>query len=115
LKPGGAVLVEDRHLDTKQVWPAGTFRNNELVSLFPGLRALRYEDVWARPDWSAVTQDQRLVRLFAEKSLPQEPGCLWEGKPAREGSSVCWQTMVFRCGQEGWLFTRDKCTQAVKP
>jgi 2-polyprenyl-3-methyl-5-hydroxy-6-metoxy-1,4-benzoquinol methylase len=43
LKPGGAVIVEDRHLDTRRVWPAGTFADNELVSLFPGLRVLRYE------------------------------------------------------------------------
>src|SRR5262249_42531518 len=25
LKPGGAVLIEDRHVDTRRVWPAGTF------------------------------------------------------------------------------------------
>ncbi len=57
LKPRGAVLVEDRHLDTMRVWPAGTFANNELVWLFPGLRVLRYEDTWARPDWSAKKID----------------------------------------------------------
>lgn len=35
LKPGGAVIVEDRHLDTRRVWPAGTFADNELALLFP--------------------------------------------------------------------------------
>ena len=73
LKPGGAVVVEDRHLDTMRVWPAGTFADNELVLLFPGLRVLRYEDVWARPDWSAMKVDERLVRLIAEKPLPRTP------------------------------------------
>jgi 2-polyprenyl-3-methyl-5-hydroxy-6-metoxy-1,4-benzoquinol methylase len=43
LRPGGAVVVEDRHLDTRRVWPAGTFADNELVTLFRGLRVLRYE------------------------------------------------------------------------
>ena len=87
LKPGGAVIVEDRHLDTRQVWPAGTFDNNELISLFPGLRVLRYEDVWARPDWTTKPMDARLVRLFAEKPLPKESGCVWEGGAIAEGGA----------------------------
>src|SRR2546427_6249269 len=109
LKPGGAVIVEDRHVDTRRVWPAGTFADNELVSLFPGLRVLRYEDVWARPDWSAKKLDERLVRLFAEKPLPREPGCLWEGKLIPEGGTACWQVVTFRCRADGWQFTREKC------
>ena len=70
LRAGGIVVVEDRHVETRRVWPAGTFANNELISLFPGLRVLRYEDVWARPDWSARQIDERLVRLIAEKPRP---------------------------------------------
>lgn len=69
LKPGGVVVVEDRHLDTKRVWPAGTFGDNELLSLFTGLRVLRSEDVWARPDWGAQNLDERLVRLLAGKPI----------------------------------------------
>ena len=109
LKPGGAVIVEDRHLDTRRVWPAGTFADNELVSLFPGLRILRYEDIWARPDWSAKKLDERLVRLFAEKPLPRAPGCLWEGKVVPEGGTACWEVVMFRCRANGWQFTREKC------
>jgi SAM-dependent methyltransferase len=111
LKPGGAVIVEDRHLDTRRVWPAGTFSDNELVSLFPGLRVLRYEDVWARPDWSAKKIDERLVRLFAEKPLLRPHGCVWEGKAVPEGGAVCWEVVTLRCGGDGWEFTREKCAK----
>jgi len=47
LRLGGIVVVEDRHIDTMRVWPTWTFRDNKLLSLFAGLRLLRYEDVWA--------------------------------------------------------------------
>jgi SAM-dependent methyltransferase len=110
LKPGGAVIVEDRHLDTRRVWPAGTFADNELISLFPRLRVLRYEDVWALPDWSALKVEERLVRLFAEKPLPPAPGCIWEHKVIPEGGTVCWQVVTFLCNADGWRFTREKCT-----
>lgn len=109
LRPGGAVLVEDRHVETRRVWPAGGFEDNELVSLFRGLRVLRYEDTWARPDWSAKHLDERLVRLFAEKPMPRERGCLWEGKTIPEGGIACWQTVTFHCGVDGWQFSREKC------
>lgn len=109
LKPGGAVLVEDRHLDTRRVWPAGTFADNELLSLFPGLRVLKYEDVWARPDWSAKGVDERLVRLFAEKPLPRPTGCTWQGAPISEGGKACWDTLTLRCRTDGWQIEREKC------
>jgi SAM-dependent methyltransferase len=109
LKPGGLVVVEDRHLDTKRVWPAGTFGDNELLTVFPGLRVLRYEDVWARPDWSAKGVEERLVRMLAEKPAPRAAGCVWEGATVAEGDSVCWETAVLRCRRDGWLFTREKC------
>ncbi len=109
LKPGGAVIVEDRHLETRRVWPAGTFANNELITLFPGLRVLRYEDVWARPDWSAKRLDERLVRLFAEKPVPPLSGCIWDGKPIHEGGTACWEVVTFRCAADGWQLTHEKC------
>jgi SAM-dependent methyltransferase len=109
LRPGGLVVVEDRHLDTRRVWPAGTFGDNELLALFRSLRVLRYEDLWARPDWSARGIDERLVRLAAEKALPRAAGCLWEGKLIPEGGTVCWEVVTFRCGADGWKFTREKC------
>jgi SAM-dependent methyltransferase len=109
LKPGGVVVVEDRHVDTRRVWPAGTFADNELLSEFPGLRILRYEDIWALPDWSAKKVNERLVRLMAEKPAPQPPGCVWENSPIHEDDTVCWDSAVLRCGAAGWIFTREKC------
>lgn len=111
LRPGGIVVVEDRHLDTRRVWPTGTFGDNELISLFPGLRVLRYEDVWSRPDWSAKKLDERLVRLLAEKPLPKTSGCLWEGRSVAEGGSACWDTALLRCETDGWRFTQEKCSR----
>jgi SAM-dependent methyltransferase len=111
LRPGGILVVEDRHVDTRRVWPAGAFGDNELLSVFPSLRVLRYEDVWARPDWSAKQLDERLVRLLAEKPLPKAQGCVWDGKETAEGSSVCWESALLRCTAEGWRFTREKCSR----
>ncbi|HYZ87311.1 MAG TPA: class I SAM-dependent methyltransferase [Bryobacteraceae bacterium] len=111
LKPGGVVVVEDRHLDTKRVWPAGTFANNELISLFPGLRVLRYEDVWARPDWSARQVEERLVRLVAEKPQLPIPGCVWDGSPKSEGQVVCWGATTLNCTKDGWQVSGEKCRE----
>jgi hypothetical protein len=82
-----------------------------LISLFPSLRVLRYEDVWARPDWSARQIDERLVRLFAEKPLPRAPGCVWDAKEVPEGRTVCWGAITLHCTTGGWQFTREKCPQ----
>ncbi len=109
LRPGGIVVVEDRHLDTRRVWPTGTFGNNELLLLFSGLRVIKYEDVWARPDWSVKKLEERLVRLVAEKPPPKAAGCIWEGRAVAAGASVCWDTALLRCGADGWNFTREKC------
>ena len=80
-----------------------------MLTLFPGLRVLRYEDVWARPDWSAKKLDERLVRLPAEKPLPRESGFLWEGRTVAAGGVVCWGTVTFRCREDGWQFTQEAC------
>jgi SAM-dependent methyltransferase len=111
LKAGGLVVVEDRHLDTRRVWPAGTFSNNELISLFPMLRVLKYEDAWARPDWSARQVDERLVRLVAEKPVPPMLGCIWDGRPQTEGQAVCWGALRLQCTSDGWHFSRGKCSE----
>lgn len=110
LRPGGAVVVEDRHNDTRRVWPTGTFADNELLTLFPGLRVLRYEDLWAKPDWSVKKVDERLVRLLAEKPAERPVGCLWEGKAITVGGTACWDTALLRCQADGWKFTREKCS-----
>jgi len=111
LKPGGAVVIEDRHRDTRRVWPeGGLFADNELPTLFPDLRILRYEDFLGVPDWQAEGIKERLVRLIAEKPAVPEPGCLWKGKVVPENGEVCWDRAVtFRCTDGGWLFTREKC------
>jgi len=111
LKPGGILVAEDRHMDTKRVWPeGGLLRDNELPSLFPGLRVIRYEDVWAVPDWQAMRLKERLVRLCAEKPETSKPGCIWEGHAVPPGGTACWDKSVkFRCAMDGWQFTREKC------
>jgi len=111
LKPGGAVVIEDRHRDTRRVWPeGGLFADNELLTLFPGLRVLRYEDFWAVPDWQAEGLQERLVHLIAEKPSAPETGCLWKEKIVQEGGDVCWDHAVkFRCVDDGWVFTHEGC------
>lgn len=112
LRPGGAVVVEDRHIDSLRVWPEGTYSDNELIGLFSGLRVLRYEDAWGRPDWQARNLNERLVRLFAQKPAPREQGCLWENRRITEGDNVCWDGMVkFQCGLKGWIFTHQPCSR----
>ena len=103
--------AEDPHLDTKRIWPeGGLLRDNELPSLFPGLRVISYEDVWAVPDWQAMGLKERLMRLCAEKPRASNPGCIWEGNTISQGGTVCWDKSVkFRCEMDGWLFTREKC------
>jgi SAM-dependent methyltransferase len=70
LKPGGVVVVEAYHADAALDRPPGpgagvTFATNELLTLFEGLRILRYEDLRARADWGMF--DTRLVRLVAQR------------------------------------------------
>ena len=111
LRPGGIVVVEDRHVDTRRVWPTGTFKDNELLSLFSGLRILRYEDVWAQPDWSVKKVNERLVRLVAEKPSPRVVGCMWESRAVAEGESACWDGVLLRCEADGWKVGREKCAR----
>jgi 2-polyprenyl-3-methyl-5-hydroxy-6-metoxy-1,4-benzoquinol methylase len=70
LRPGGLVVVEAFHADAAADRPPGpgpgvTFGDNELLTVFSGLRTLRYEDVRARADWGLF--ETRLVRLAARK------------------------------------------------
>jgi SAM-dependent methyltransferase len=70
LRPGGHVVVEAFQADTSLDRPPGagpgvTFGENELLTIFSALRAIRYEDTRARADWGMF--DTRLVRLFARK------------------------------------------------
>jgi hypothetical protein len=63
LAPGGIVVAEYFHQDSAGV--SGGFADNELASLFAGLRVVRYEDTEGISDFGK-TKD-RLVRLAAEK------------------------------------------------
>ena len=90
LRPGGAIGVEDRHVDSRKVWPEGTYHDNELLSLFPGLRVIQDQDVWDHPDWQAQHLEERILRMLAAKPGLPRPGCLWEGRWLKEVSTVCW-------------------------
>lgn len=104
LKPGGVVLVEYLHQDTRRVrLISGGLKDNELTHAFPGLRVLRYEDVWAKQDWGVqLDGNNRLVRLLAQKSAPLSPTCEWERKTYSHGGEACWGAMKLRCSPEGW-------------
>lgn len=70
LRPSGHVVVEAFQTDAALDAPPGpgpgvTFADNELLTVFSALRAIRYEDVRARADWGM--RDMRLVRLLARK------------------------------------------------
>lgn len=70
LRRGGHVVVEAFEADAATDRPPGpgagvTFGENELLTIFGTLRAIRYEDVRARADWGMF--DTRLVRLLARK------------------------------------------------
>jgi len=68
LRPGGMVVVEGFHRDATRTQPIGgavVFDTNELLRLFAGLRAVRYEDTNAVGDFGL--DETRVVRLAAMK------------------------------------------------
>jgi len=68
LKPGGMVVVEGFHRDATKAHPIGgavVFDTNELLTLFPALRVVRYEDTAAVGDFGL--DETRVVRLAAVK------------------------------------------------
>ena len=67
LAPGGIVIAEYFHQDSQGV--SGGFADNEMMTLFAGLRVLRYEDTEGVADFGK-TRD-RLVRVAAEKRVNQ--------------------------------------------
>ena len=71
LRPGGLILVEAFHNDTRRVRLLGDgFNNNELLQAFPGLRILHYEDTWAKQDWGARSDGPYRPFAFSRRSLP---------------------------------------------
>ena len=91
LKPGGAVVVEDRHRDTRRVWPeGGLFTDNELPTLFPGLRVLRYEDFWG-VGWVAGGVSKGFFPFFFRVAGGfYAGGGFGRGGAGKGGGGVCW-------------------------
>lgn len=68
LRPGGMVILEAFHRDATKSGSIGqsvVFDSNELLTLFPGFRVIRYEDAEAPADFGPGTT--RVVRLAAIK------------------------------------------------
>jgi SAM-dependent methyltransferase len=103
LRPGGLIVVEGFHIDTARIRPlGGGYHDNELIGVFDKYRMLVYEDVQDRQDWGRqFGETNRLVRVFAQKRMPNPPGCEWEGKSYSAGESMCWGAR-WKCGDEGW-------------
>jgi len=70
LKPGGIVVVEAFHTDALKTLKIGgsLCGPGELPHAFQGLRALRYEEPVAQPDFAP--RPVRVVRYAAEKPVP---------------------------------------------
>jgi SAM-dependent methyltransferase len=68
LRPGGIVILEAFHRDATKGGPIGSgvvFDTAEVPALFPGLRAVRYEEPVAISDFGQTRV--RVVRYCAEK------------------------------------------------
>lgn len=71
LKRGGVLVIETFLWDPEEPGtapkPPTSIGPNELLTLFPSLRVLRYEDITATSDWGG--RQTRIVRLLAQKPL----------------------------------------------
>ncbi len=116
VRPGGVVILEYYHRDTAKMRPmpskdrsarnSSAFGSNELLQLFSGFRILHYEDVLGVPDWKNPwpNEEDRLVRLVAQKEGAAPDGCSWRGTPYPEGGEVCYDGKLLQCGGAGWDF-----------
>lgn len=109
LKPGGVVILEYYHRDTRKMrylTEERSYASNELLQIFSDFRILHYEDVLAKPDWNFDDEEkQRLVRLMAQKNVNESSvvNCTMEGKVYSEGEEFCRKNnMKLRCGKTGW-------------
>lgn len=103
LRPGGLILAEGFHIDTARIRPlGGGYHDNELFRVFEKYRMLVYEDVQDRQDWGRqYGETNRLIRVLAQKRMPNPPGCEWQGRPYNAGETMCWGAR-WKCGSEGW-------------
>jgi SAM-dependent methyltransferase len=68
LRPGGILVIEGMHRDAtkgRSIGAGVVFDTGELAALFPGLRAVRYEEPMARSDFGLEVV--RLVRYCGER------------------------------------------------
>jgi SAM-dependent methyltransferase len=104
LRPGGVVLLENFHAETRRVrLMSGGLTDNELLRSFADFRILHYEDTWAKQDWGLqLGPENRLARLLAQKPASAVTGCSWQGRAYDQGGKVCWGAIQMRCGTSGW-------------
>lgn len=111
LKPGGVVILEYYHRDTRKMrylTKERSYASNELLQIFSDFRILHYEDVLAKPDWNFDGEEkQRLVRLMAQKNVSDPVvNCSMEGRVYAEGEEICQPKskgkLRLRCGKTGW-------------
>lgn len=108
VKPGGVVILEHYHRDTRKmryVPEERSYASNELLQIFSDFRILHYEDVLAKPDWNFGDKEKRrLVRLMAQKSGNDPVSCTMKGTVYPEGSEICQPNgrLRLRCGKTGW-------------
>jgi SAM-dependent methyltransferase/ketosteroid isomerase-like protein len=113
LKPGGLIVVEGFHNGAARIRPlGGGYRGNELSRVFERYRVLIYEDAGDRQDWGRqYGETNRLVRVLAQKRIPNPPGCVWDGRSYLAGETMCWGAQ-WKCGGEGWEWS-GKCDGAT--
>lgn len=108
LKPGGHVVIEYYHRDTRRYRPLSdnkSFASNELLKIFDRYRIIRYDDVAARPDWIFTGNEKhRVVRLLAQKGNKGAPKVCYEGaKTFLPGEETCRDRKKLRCEETGWM------------
>lgn len=66
LKPGGLLIIEGHHADSRPPGGQPGYATNQLLKTFGRLRILRYEDRSLQPEWGDSTRTP-IVRLVAQK------------------------------------------------
>ncbi len=110
LRPGGIVVVEDRHL--RHQTSLANRNISETTNCFhysAGFESSSTRTSGHGPDWSVQETRRAPSQAGCGEAAPKAAGCIWEGRAVAAGASVCWDTALLRCGADGWNFTREKC------
>lgn len=112
LKPGGLILIEGFHADTRFVRPiGGGYTDKSLFETLRQYRILIYEDVNEKQEWGRQFGDtNRLVRVLAQKPAPPPSGCSWNNQRYAADAFMCWGISKWTCAREGWSYS-GKCEQ----